>query len=163
MKKSITGMLLSLAILLFAGNLQAQTKAFSDESVDFSTYKTYSFLGWQEQSDTLFNDVDKKRLQAAFKSEFDARDLSYVESGGDMAVSLFLFISEETDKHTYLVYNQSRGYDSTLIGYGAYTATNHTLEDDYEVGTLILDCIDGESKSLIFQGTKKKTIRGRPG
>lgn len=162
MKKTVSGILLSFAILLFTANLQAQTKAISDESVDFSEYKTYSFLGWQEHSDTLFNDVDKKRLQSAFKSEFDARNLSYVESGGDMEVSLFLFISEETDIHTYLVYNQSREYDSTLIGYGAYTATNHTLEDDYEVGTLILDCLDGESKSLIFQGTKKKTIEEDP-
>lgn len=64
-------------------------------------------------------------------------NLSYVESGGDMSVSLFLFISEETDIHNYLVYNQSRGYDSTMTGYGAYAATNHTLEDDYAVGILI--------------------------
>lgn len=162
MKKSITGMLLSLAILLFAGNLQAQTKAFSDESVDFSKYITYSFAGWQEHSDTLFNEVDKKRLQSAFKSEFDARNLSYVESGGDMSISLFLFISEETDIHTYLDHNSSRGYDSTLVGYGPYSASTYIIEDDYETGTLMLDCIDSDEKSLIFHGSKKKTIEEDP-
>lgn len=162
MKNKSVAIILSFAFLLFAGILQAQTKPFVNDSVDFSSYKTYDFLGWQEHSDTVLSEVDKKRLHDAFKSEFDARNLSYVESGGDMSVSLFLFISEETDHHTYLVYNQSREYDSTLIGYGATTATTHTLEDDYRIGTLILDCYENREKKLIFQGIKEKTIEENP-
>ncbi len=37
-----------------------------DKSVDFSVYKTYSFLGWQDESDKLINDFDKKRVRDAF-------------------------------------------------------------------------------------------------
>ena len=162
MKNTISGVLLSIAILLFTGPIQAQDKTYIDESVDFSAYKTYSFLGWQEHSDSLLNEVDKKRLQDAFKSEFDARNLNYVQSGGDMSVSLFLFISEETDIHTYLAHNSSKGFDSTLVGYGAYTASTYVIEDEYEVGTLLLDCIDGEENTLIFQGAKTKTIEEDP-
>ena len=63
MKKVIPGMLLSISILLFAANLQAQVTSYIDESADFSKYKTYSFLGWQQDSDSLLSDIDKERLQ----------------------------------------------------------------------------------------------------
>lgn len=52
-----------------------------DKSVDFTKYKTYSFLGWQDGSDALLNEFDQKRIRDAFKAEFDARGLEYVEDG----------------------------------------------------------------------------------
>lgn len=158
MKNILNALLFPIVVLLFTGNIQAQDKNYVNESVDFAAYKTYSFLGWQEHSDSLLSEVDKKRLQSAFKSEFDARDLKYVESGGDMSVSLFLFISEEMDIQSYKAFNSSKGFDSTLVGYGPYTASTYIIEDDYEVGTLLLDCLDGKENTLIFQGVKKKTI-----
>ena len=59
-------MILSILILLFAFNLQAQVTSYYDQSVDFSKYSTYSFLGWQQASDSLLGDIDKERLQKAF-------------------------------------------------------------------------------------------------
>ena len=105
MKKSISGLLISISMLLFVCNLQAQVTADFDASVDFSQYKTYSFLGWQKDSDQLLNDFDKKRLKGAFKSEFDSRNLTLVEKGGDMAISLFIFVENKTDETAYTYYN----------------------------------------------------------
>lgn len=150
MKKIISGMLMSILMLVFAINLQAQVKSYIDESVDFSAYKTYSFLGWQQDSDSLLGDIDKERLQKAFKSEFDARNLSYVQSGGDMLVSLYIFLDVKADSTTY---NQ-------FIVRSSQAATTTTIhEDDYEVGTLILDCYDAKESTLIFQCKKMKTIQ----
>jgi len=66
MRKMMSGMILSILILLFAFNLQAQVTSYYDQSVDFSKYSTYSFLGWQQASDSLLGDIDKERLQKAF-------------------------------------------------------------------------------------------------
>lgn len=162
MKKYSFIILLSCLFALIQINLQAQVNTFVADSVDFSSIKTYNFLGWQKHSDSLLSEVDKNRLHSAFKSEFDARNLTYVEKGGDMSVSLFLFITEEIDTYTYLVYNQSREYDSTMTGYGAYTATSHTLEDDYNKGTLILDCYENKENTLIFQSIMEKIIEENP-
>ena len=120
-------MLMSILMLLFAVNLQAQVTSYFDESVDFSKYKTYSFLGWQRDSDSLLKDIDKERLQKAFKSEFNARNLSYVQSGGEMLVSLYIFLDLKGDSLTYhdFYINNDLGPTTTTIRL-----------DDYQVGTL---------------------------
>ena len=63
----------SILILLFAVNLLAQVTNYYDQTVDYSNYDNYSFLGWQHASHSFLGDFDQERLQKAFKSEFDAR------------------------------------------------------------------------------------------
>ncbi len=162
MKKIISVVLLSVSALFFAGSLQAQVTADFDKSVDFSTYKTYSFLGWQKDSDTLLNDFDKKRLQDAFKAEFDVRNLKFVESGGDMLVSLFIFVDQKTDLTAYTSHSGGYGYGAASWGYGGSSSSTTISENDYQVGTLILDCYDAKESKLIFQGKNIKTIQENP-
>ncbi len=149
-------------LLVFVCNLQAQVTADFDKSVDFTQYKTYSFLGWQNDSDQLLNDFDRKRLQSAFKSEFDARNLTLVEKGGDMAVSLFIFVQQKTDVTAYTDYNAGLGYRRAGWGMGYGTATTTYNEYEYQVGTLVLDCYDVKEDKLIFQGVSQKTIQENP-
>lgn len=162
MKKIVKGMFLSLALFLFASHLQAQVTADFDKSIDFSKYKTYSFLGWQNDSDKLLNDFDRKRLQEAFRSEFDARNLKFVESGGEMSVSLFIFVTEKTDVTAYTNYNGGMGYRGAAWGYGSGSSTTTVSETDYLVGTLVMDCYDTKEAKLIFQGINQKTIQENP-
>ena len=135
-----------------------------DETVDFSQYSTYSFLGWQEDSDKILTDMDKKRIHDAFKKEFDARGMQYVESGGDMDVSLFLVVDQKTSVSSYTNY-YGGGYGAyRRYGYGwgmGYANTTYT-ENDYLEGTLVMDAFDGESKNQIWQGVAKSTINENP-
>ena len=146
-------MILSILILLFAVNLQAQVTSYYDQSVDFSKYSTYSFLGWQQDSDSLLGDIDKERLQKAFKSEFDARNLSYKQSGGDMLVSLYISLDVESDSISYNAFIVMSGMDPG-------PTTIHL--DDYEMGTVILSCYDAGLNTLIFQGEKVKVVQKNP-
>ena len=41
-----------------------------DKTVDFNALKTFEFYGWSEESDKIINDLEKKRIEAAFKDEF---------------------------------------------------------------------------------------------
>ncbi len=146
-------MLLSILMLLVSVNLKAQVTSYVDESVEFSAYKTYSFLGWQRHSDSLLNDIDKDHLQKAFKSEFDARNLKFVQSGGDMSVSLYIILEITEDSLTY--------QDFYVNNNTGPTATTIRL-DDYEVGTLIMDCYDAREDKLIFQCIKTKVVQEDP-
>ena len=101
----------------------------------------------------MLGDIDMERLQKAFKSEFDARNLNYEQSGGEMLVSLYIFIDVKSDSTTYNEFIVVSGMDpgpTTIHG------------DDYEVGTLILSCYDAREGTLIFQGEKVKTIQENP-
>lgn len=169
MKKITAATLLSIAMFLFAGTLQAQVTADYDKTADFSTYKTYSFLGWQKDSDSILNDFDRKRLQDSFRSEFAARGLTYDENGGDMAVSLYIFVQSKTDVTAYTNYSGGLGYGRAGwgvgygMGYGGMgSATTNVTTNDYNVGTLVMDCYDVKGNKLLFQGVSQKTIQSNP-
>lgn len=135
-----------------------------DKTVDFSQYKTYSFLGWQAESDKIMNDMDKKRIHDAFMKEFDARGMEFVESGGDLEVSLFLVIDQKTSVSAYTDY-YGGGYGAYRrygYGWGMGYATTTYSESDYLEGTLVMDAFDGESKNQVWQGVAKSTIDENP-
>jgi Domain of unknown function (DUF4136) len=135
-----------------------------DKSVDFSVYKTYSFLGWQDNSDRLLTDFDKKRVRDAFASEFEARGMSYIEENGDMDITLFFVIDQKTSTTAYTDYYGGRygGYHRYGGGWGYGYATTTYNESDYLEGTLVMDVFDGTSKDQVWQGIATATIVENP-
>ena len=135
-----------------------------DKTVDFTQYKTYNFLGWQEDSDRLIQEFDKKRLRDAFISEFEARGLTGVEENGDMAITLFYVIDQKTSTTAYTDYYGSGygGYHRYGGGWGYGHSTTTYSESDYMEGTLVMDVFDGASKDQIWQGIAKATIIENP-
>jgi len=89
--------------VIFNNSVKAQVSFDLDKEVDFTKYKTYSFAGWQENSDKLLNSVDKKRIQESFKSEFTIRDMDYLLGNADVVVSLYLVIDGGYKKKGTLV------------------------------------------------------------
>ena len=153
--------------LLFFVTMSYSQKVTGDyeKSTDFSTYKTYMFVGWQDDSDQVMNDFDRKRLRESIKSEMDARQFEFVESGGDMAVSLYVVVDEKTSTTAYTNYYGGAGYGRGRRGYGGWghgSATTSYSENDYLQGTLVLDMYDTASKDLIWQGVATGTITEKP-
>jgi hypothetical protein len=135
-----------------------------DKNTDFSAYKTYNFLGWQDNSDQILNDFDKQRIHDAFKKEFDARGIKLVKENGDMAVSLFLVIDQKTSTTAYTNYYSGGygGYHRFRGGWGYGYATTTYSENDYLEGTLVMDVFDGKSKNQVWQGVAKSTVDDNP-
>ena len=101
---------LSLMMILIASAAFGQAKADFDKTVDFTKYKTYSFAGWQDGSDAILNDFDKKRIHEAFANEFSARGMQFVESGGDAVVTLFITTADKVNTTAYTNYTGGMGY-----------------------------------------------------
>ena len=144
----------------------AGVKVTSDQGkdTDFSSYKTYSFLGWQQNSDKIMNEFDKKRMHDAFKAEFAKRDLQMVSEGADMAISLYLVVSKETSTTAYTNYYGGYGgrYGRYGGGWGGGSASTTYSENDYLKGTLVMDVFDEKSGQQIWQGIAVKTIEAKP-
>ena len=146
--------ILTLLFTLSLGMINAQ-KVTGDyeKSTDFSEYKTYMFVGWQGDSDQIMNDFDKKRLRESIQSEMAARQFEMVESGGDMAVSLYLVVDEKTSTTAYTNYYGGAGYGRGRRGYSGWgngSATTSYSENDYLKGTLVLDMLDADIKRLDY-------------
>lgn len=141
-----------------------------EAGADFSKYKTYSFLGWQNNSGDLLSEEDEAIIIDAFVKEFKRRGLEEVDSNGDMQISLFIVTSEETALSGYNDY-VGKGYG----GYGYYSggvgSPTGTYNNNYKtrsklVGALFMDVFDGKSKSKVWNavgtGTVEKKAKNRP-
>ena len=154
-----------LVLTLSITNAQKVTGDY-EKSTDFSIYKTYQFIGWQDNSDQVMNDFDKRRLRDAIIEEMRVRQFELVESGADMAISLFVVIDKKTSTTAYTSYYGGAGY-----GYGrryggrgwssGYATTSYS-ERDYLQGTLVLDMLDTQSKDLLWQGVATGTVNSKP-
>lgn len=155
------------AIMLISSSLIAQKVNIDfDKKVDFTNYKTVSFLGWQDDVGHALNDLDKKRFITAFKAEFKARNIKLVESGGDMAVALYVVAELKTSTTAYTNYyggGAGRGYRrGGRGGWGAGHSTTSYSESDYVQGTLVMDVFDLASKEQIWQAVASKTVNEKP-
>jgi len=160
-----------LVAILSTSHFYAQVTSDYDKTVDFTKYKTFSFEGWQDNSDQLINDLDKKRILDSFGEEFRSRNLTYVEQGGDMVITLYLVINQKSSTTAYTNFNGGMGYGGGWgygygrgwgVGMGMGSATTTYSENVYNVGTFVVDAYDGESKKLVWQGISTKTIKDNP-
>ena len=143
-----------------------------DKEVDFSKYKTFEYYGWEEESDKILNRFDKERIEAAFGEEFRKRGLKFVEGNGDMVVSLFIVAEKKTSTTAYTNHYGAGGYGYGGGGwYGGYgggygmgmgTSTTTYSENDYLVGTLVVDVFDKAEKKMIWQSVGQKTVDDNP-
>ena len=135
-----------------------------DKTADFSKYKTYSFLGWQNNSDQVLSEFDQKRIRDAFISEFERRDLKLVQNNGDMEITLFIVVDQKTTVTAYTDYYGGRygGYHRYRGGWGYGYGSTSYQESDYLEGTLVMDVFDGRSKDQVWQGIATKTINDNP-
>lgn len=139
-----------------------------DKTVDFSKYETFEYYGWAEESDKILNRFDRDRIEQAFGEEFAARGLKYVEEGGDLIVTLFIVVEDKTQKTASTTHHGGGGYYGGYYGYGpgygwgpSYSTTT-VSEYDYQVGTLVCDVFDAESKTLIWEGIGTGTVDENP-
>lgn len=159
------------AAVLLAGGCGSGLKVTSDydKTVDFSKYKTYEYYGWSDNSDEFLTEFDRERIESAFGREFQNRGWAYTESNGDAVVSLYIVVNKKTSYTSYTnhyntgmyggVYAPRYGY-GYRTGFGASTTT--TTQNDYLVGTLIVDVFDAKTKNHIWQGIGKKTVNENP-
>ncbi len=132
-----------------------------DKDVDFATYKTFSLLNWRTDNSKLVNDFDKQRLEKAVVNEMTARGYQYLQTGGNLAVSIFVILEDKTDYTSYTNYYGGYGYYyGSPWGYGPGRTT--VSRYDYTQGTLIFNVFDAQQKKLIWQGTAVGEVDDNP-
>lgn len=171
MKKLLKSLTVLAMCIFFYDTASAQVTYDYDKEANFTEYKTYSFGGWQEDSDKLINDIDKKRIYSSFKSEFTKRNMDFVLGDADVVVTFYMVIDEKTSTTAYTDYMGNgmgygagyrggyyRGYYGAGWGWGGGSSTTTYSEDDYKVGTFVMDIYDAKTKKLVWQGVSQKTI-----
>ncbi len=165
MKKALQLFLL-LSIFL-AADVSAQVKSDYDKNTDFSKFKTYTFAGWQQDSDKQLNDFDKKRILDALQSEFEKRGMTLVKEGGDATITLYLVLNEKTSTTAYTDYTGGYGYGPRWgwgmgPGGGMGSSTTTYSQSDYLEGTMVIDIYDSNGRKMIWQGVLTSIVNDNP-
>jgi hypothetical protein len=115
-----------------------------DESVDFSQHKTYVWVEGTHVSD----EITHQRIISAIENQLAMKGIRKVESGPDMQVDYHASVREEID--TYTVHPQP--------SWDIYDVQVH----EYEVGTIIVDLQDTETRRLLWRGIVSRTVSSKP-
>lgn len=160
------------AILIIAGSIAAcssvKITTDYDKSVDFESLKTFEYFGWADESDKLLNELEKRRIEAAFADEFEKRGLTLVKEGGDMVVALYIMTENKTQYNAttsgmgyggYYGYGPGWGWGPRM---GMGMTTTRVSEYNYTVGTLVIDIFHAGDKKLIWESIATGTVDDNP-
>jgi hypothetical protein len=123
-----------------------------DHKADFSRYKTYSWIGVRAGT-SLWAD----RIQGDVDSQLAAKGWTRVASGGDATVAAFGKLTQQDTMQSF--YSGFPGWGWTGWG-GTGTVTTTVVPEN--IGTLVVDMFDGQSKRLIWRGMATDTLSSKP-
>jgi hypothetical protein len=127
----------------------SDVKTDYDRSANFNQYKTYSW-GKVQTQDALLVD----RIKSAVDAALTAKGWTQVASGGDVP----LMATEITQNQQILnTYYDSFGRGRRLGGFGNATTTT----ENYQVGSLVVDMFDAQTKKLIWRGSSSDTLSSK--
>jgi hypothetical protein len=134
-----------------------------ENGTNYSAYKTYSFINWQNNSDELLNHFEKKRLRDAFESHLKNKNLKLVQSGGDLKISLFLSIDKSKMETEYEKYyksqqNQLNRFENTINS----NEKESFILGTYAKGTLIVDVFETSSGQQVWQAVADRAYHQSP-
>ena len=122
-----------------------------DHQANFSQYKTYS---WQEIKPA--NSLWDARIKSAVDAQLAAKGWTQVDSGGDVA--LVAIKTSQTQRTLQTFYDGvGGGWGWRRFGGGGIGDAT-TTEQDYKVGTLVVDLYDAKTKQLIWRGSAQDTV-----
>jgi hypothetical protein len=140
-------------LMLIAGSVLLAVKVSTDydHKVDFSRYRTYSWL--EVKADPLWTD----RIRAAVDSQLTAKGWTPVEGAGDASIAAFGSTRQIPTLETFYT-NFGGGW--YWRGFGDGLATTNV--DYTQMGTLVVDIFDTPTKKLIFRATATDTLSEKP-
>ena len=135
--------------LFFETAMSAQVNIDYDRSANFGQYKTYSWADLKS-GDALWT----PRIQNAVNARLAEKGWTQVTSGGDVAIIAIAIGRDQPALNTF--------WDGTggpwRLGGGLGQA--RTTVEHYQVGTLVVNLFDANTKILIWRGSASGTLSG---
>jgi hypothetical protein len=135
-----------------------------NQQVDLQDYKTYDWLPIPDNIDV--DPLNRDRFIKAVSNNLDAKGFSQNTDQPDFLIATHFGKKREiqvTDwGYTYAPIHRYRGYGYLNPGVTTYpgviSTSNRVSVHEYEKGTLILDFIDANHKTLIWRATARAIV-----
>jgi len=145
--------LVTLTLMLMAAHLQAAVAVQVAKTVDFTQFKTFA---WR-QGTPAPNPATETMIRDAIQKELLAKGLARVDSDADLFVLTHARQASEMREDVDILGVQQRWPDESESD----GVSGDTLRE-IEVGTLVVDLLDGNSRLNIWRGTATRTLSDSP-
>ena len=123
-----------------------------DHTADFSKYRTYAVREGTKANNPLI----QERIDRSLAATLQAKGLRLDNQNPDLLVYTHVLVSKEQQVN-YNTYGYGGWYGWYGWGPGGWSTTTATVSE-VPVGTLIVDLVDAQKKSLVWRGTATDTI-----
>lgn len=145
---------LAMATLVATSALAQKITTESAPKASFASYKTFMWIREPKVGDPLL----KQRIIDDVTAQLQAKGWQPLSQGADVAVAAHVATQTEQTLNTF--YDGFGGGWRWRWGGGFGSAT--TIENTYEVGTLVVDIFDAKTKEAIWRSTSSKTLSDNP-
>ncbi|MFZ4285006.1 DUF4136 domain-containing protein [Variovorax sp. HJSM1_2] len=150
------------ASLLLSGCASGPSaRADYDRSVDFSTFKTFTFAKPLGTDKNGYQSIVSQNLMAATQRELEARGLRLAASDAQLLVNFNGRLTQKLQVDTVPVgWGMQGGYYGYRTGmYGGWARYNdQTIATPYTEGTLNIDVVDAAAKKMVWEGVVTDTV-----
>jgi hypothetical protein len=141
-----------MAVTAFADDI----KVDYDHTANFSRYKTFMWVRQPNIADPLANPLMKQRIMDAVNRQLEAKGLRLVNSNADLGVSAN---QATTEQHTL------EGFYDGFPDWGWHRwwwGPDTIYVDTFEIGTIVVDLFDTNTKQVVWWGSVSKTLSDKP-
>jgi hypothetical protein len=132
--------MLPLLFVAAVGSFAQKVQMESDQTVDFSKFKTFSIQSGRLTSadPSLNNELIQKQLEADIQKQLEAKGLNSVPSG-------------DADLHVRYTLGTPRGVETEVYPAGWRGWGTRVVKVPYTEGTLVIDLRDTHTRSLVWR------------
>ena len=145
--------LVGLILMLSAAQVQAAVAVQAAKTVDFTQFKTFAW----KQGTPAADPAIEKMIRQTVQKQLLAKGLTRVDSDADLLVSTHARRASELREDVDILGVQQRWPEDSEPG----GVSGDSLRE-IEVGTLVVDMDDGNSRLNIWRGTATRTLSENP-
>jgi hypothetical protein len=138
----------SLLVATFA--IAQEIKTDHDHTVDFGKYRTFMWIKEPKPANPLM----RERIIEAVNAQLEAKGMRLAADHADIGISANTATKEEQTLDSF--YGGFPGW-----GWHRYWG-GPVIVDTYEVGTLVVDLFDTDTKQVVWWGSASDTISDKP-
>ena len=143
--------LFAIALLVVPGAVQAQQiKVHYDHGVDFTRFKTYSWLEGEPSN----NPVAHQQIVSAIDRELMSKGLRRVEDNGDLNVAYYASLGGNVNAR---MVEYMKGLDVSRWE-GGFGETVKPQVGAMPMARVVLDLVDASAKKLVWRGTARNAF-----
>ena len=154
--------MLAAVVLMLSACSSIKTNWDYNPDINFNQYKTYAWVAAEHDDEYHLDGLMDARVREAVDGQLTQKGLRAVDAqSAQLLVNYLTQVDTKVDVDTFTTHYGYHPYAPVGFNWrwGTELGQTHTQVREYDVGTLIVDLVDANTKKLIWRGSLEDIIR----